>query len=93
MSLLAKALNWLSACVEDLAATLNRFNLIGDLLEIQTNQERAMRVMAVTRSLFIEPGDFSCLSHPLESPDSVVAESLAECERRFASDLSGLDSY
>ena len=37
LSILAKVLIGPSAGVEDLAATLNRFKLIGDLWEIQTN--------------------------------------------------------
>ena len=49
--------------------------------------------LAVAGSLFIEPCEFSCLSHPLESPDSTVAESLAKCERGFVSDLPKLQFH
>ena len=36
--------------------------------------------LAVAKSLFIEPCKFPCLSHPLESPDSAVSESLDESD-------------
>ena len=45
LSFLAKALNGPTARVEDLVALLNNVELIGELWEIQENQDTAMRVM------------------------------------------------
>ena len=69
LSILAKALNGPSAQVEDLAATLNRFKLIGDLWEIQTNRERAMREMCSVMS-WSSPEVFSL--NPVNSPACLI---------------------
>ena len=69
LSILAKGIDGPSARVKDLAATLNRFKLIGVLLEIQTNQERVMRAMCSVMSC---PSLEVFSSYPVNSPACLI---------------------
>ena len=70
LSIMAKALNWPSAKVEDLPASFSCFNLIGDLWEMKINKERDMREMCRDMSwpspeaFSLKPVNFpACLIH------------------------------